>query len=316
MLTRIALQVPAAAAEAFEAALAQVAPTVSCVDAAPGFVRLEALAETAPDPSALDLVLSLAAAATDAGVPEVAIDEPTDRDWVAASRAGFPPLRLGRFLIHANDDPDPLPPDAIGLAIDAGLAFGSGRHGSTAGCLLALDGMRRRRFRNALDIGCGSGVLALAMARSWRSPVLACDIDPAAVAVCRDNARANQVAPRVRAVVANGCRASAIAAAAPFDLVSANILAVPLRRMAGEIVAVLSPGGRLVLSGFIAAEADAVLAAYHARGLRLVRRISVDGWVTLTLACRGYAKASAPTDARAESAFCSAHGSRARYPAA
>ncbi len=118
--------------------------------------------------------------------------------------------------------------------IDAGLAFGSGRHGSTAGCLLALDWMRRRRFANALDIGCGSGVLALAMARSRRIPVVASDIDPDAVAVCRDNARANQVAPRVRAVVASGCRAGAIAAAAPFDLVTANILAAPLRRMAGR----------------------------------------------------------------------------------
>lgn len=283
MLTRIALRVPAAAADAFAAALMDLAATVSCLDETPARVRVEALATEPPDPVALDLTIRLAAAATGVPVPAVVVDALTDRDWVEASRAAFPSLRLGRYLIHASDDRDPLPPGSIGLALDAGLAFGSGRHGSTAGCLLALDGLRQGRVARALDIGCGSGVLALAMARTWRIPVVACDIDPAAVRVAVANARANGVAPLLRAVVANGCRAGAIAAAAPFDLVTANILAGPLRRMAGEIAAVLAARGRLVLSGFLATEARTVLNAYRARGLRHVRTINVDGWVTLIL---------------------------------
>lgn len=285
MLTRIALRVPAAAADVFAAALAEVAATVSGFEAAPGIVRVEALATDPPDPAALDLAIALAAAATGLAPPAISVDELADQDWAAASRAAFPPLRIGRYLIHASDDRDRLPPGVIGLALDAGLAFGSGRHGSTAGCLLALDAMRRRKpVRNALDVGCGSGILALAMARTWRAPVLGCDIDPDAAAVTGANAQANGLAPLVRAVVANGSRAPAIAAAAPFDLVTANILAVPLRRMAGEIAPVLAPGGRLVLSGFLGSEAAAVLSAYRVRGLRPVRRIAVDGWVTLILA--------------------------------
>lgn len=286
MITRITVSAPAVAADAYEAALAQVAATVSRFEQAPGLVRLEALATAAPDSAALDLAVTLAAAATGTAKPPVAIDELGARDWAAASRAAFPPLRIGRFLIHGSDDRSPLPPGAVGLAIDAGIAFGSGRHGSTAGCLLALDALRGRRFRNALDIGCGSGVLALAMARSRRVRVLAVDIDADAVSLTLANARANRVGPLIRAIVADGCRAEAIATAAPFDLVMANILADPLRRMAGEIAAVLAPKGQLVLSGFVAAEAGSVLAACHARGLRLVGRLIVDGWVTLVLARR------------------------------
>lgn len=286
-LVRIELRVPAAAADAFEAALAEVAATVSRFDVAGegGLVRIEGIALGQPDPAEFGCALALAAAASNVPMPPVEAEPIGERDWAAASRASFPPFRLGRFLIRSSDDAGALPPGAIGLALDAGLAFGSGRHGSTAGCLLALDALRRRRVGKALDVGCGSGILAIAMARLWRrAPVLACDVDPQAVAVTLENARANAVAPQVRAICADGLRPPAIRAEAPFDLVVANILAPPLRRMAGDVAAVLAPGGRLVLSGFLVREGGAVLAAYRGRGLRLSRRIVVDGWLTLILA--------------------------------
>jgi ribosomal protein L11 methyltransferase len=286
-LRRIRLRVPTVAADAFEAALAQVAAAVLRFDDERGGVRLEGLALAPPRPADLDLALRLAAAASGVEVPRADVAVLAERDWAAASRAAFPPVRIGRFLIHASDCLDAVAPGAIGLAVDAGLAFGSGRHGSTAGCLLALDALRRRPVRKALDVGCGSGILALAMAKTWRpSVVVACDIDTEAVAVARANAALNGLAARLRLVTADGCRAPAIAATAPFDLIAANILAKPLRRMSGEIAAALVPTGRLVLSGFSAAETASVQAAYRARGLRLERRIVVDGWVTLILARR------------------------------
>lgn len=285
-LVRITLRVPAAAAEAFEAALAEVAASVSRFDEVPpvGLVRLEGLALGAPDPGELDCALALAAAASGAPVPALAVEAVDERDWAAASRASFPPFRLGCFLVHPGDRADALPPGTVGLALDAGLAFGSGRHGSTAGCLLAFDALRHRRVGNVLDVGCGSGILAIAAAKLWRAGVLASDVDPQAVAVAMVNARANGVAGTVRTLAADGLCARAIRAAAPFDLVATNILAPPLRRMAGAVAAVVAPAGRLVLSGFLEAEGRAVLAAYRVHGLRLVRRIVVDGWLTLILA--------------------------------
>lgn len=285
-LLRLALSVPAQAADAFEAAFAEVALSLSRFeDAGNGaVVRIEALASAEPDPGELSSALALAAAVTGVPVPAVEIERVADRDWAKASRASFPPFRLGRFLVHPREDRPARPAGAVALAMDAGLAFGSGRHGSTAGCLLALDALAHRPLRRALDLGCGSGVLAIAIARLWRAPVLASDIDPQAVAVARANALANGVGNRVSVVAADGVRASVVRRAAPFDLVAANILAPPLMQMAGGIAGLLAPHGRLVLAGFLVREGRAVLAAYRGHGLRLVRRIVEDGWLTLILA--------------------------------
>lgn len=285
-LVRIALVVPADAAGAFEAALAEVAASLSTFEKAGNgaVVRIEALACERPDPGRLGCALALAAAASGVPAPEVTVDRLAERDWAQASRASFPPLRLGRFLVHPRGEPERIPAGGIGLALDAGLAFGSGRHGSTAGCLLAFDALRRRPVRRALDLGCGSGILAIAIAKLWRAQVLASDIDPQAVAVARDNAIANGVGNAVRTVAADGVRAQPIRKRAPFDLVAANILAPPLIGMAGDVARVLAPGGRLVLGGFLAREGRSVLAAYRAHGLRLVRWIVEDGWLTLILA--------------------------------
>lgn len=295
-LTRIALKVPAAAADAFEAALASLCVTVSRFggDGGPDAkaaglaeahaIRLEGLGFAAPDRGALDLALAIAAAAAGTAVPAVTLEPVAQTDWAAASRAAFPPLQIGRYFIHPGDWTGPLPPGAIGLGVDAGLAFGSGRHGSTAGCLLALDALARRRFRAPLDLGCGSGILAVAMAKTWSVPVVAADIDGDAVRVTRENARGNGVAPWIRAVRVDGCGAPAIRRAGPFDLIVANILARPLKRMAGDIAACLASGGRLVLAGFVESEGAGILAGYRRHGAWLVSRTVVEGWLTLTLA--------------------------------
>lgn len=283
-LLRIALSVPAQAADAFEAALAEVALSLSRFEAAGdgAVIRVEALIAGEPNPGELACALALAAAATGVPVPPVEIERVAERNWAQASRASFPPFRLGRFLVHPGDE-KAASPGALGLALDAGLAFGSGRHGSTAGCLLALGALRHRPVRRALDLGCGSGVLAIAIARLWRVPVLASDIDPQAVAVARENAFANGVGNLVSVVAADGVRARVVRRAAPFDLVAANILAPPLMQMAGGIAHLLAPHGRLVLAGFLAREGRVVLAGYRGHGMRLASRIVQDGWLTLIL---------------------------------
>lgn len=168
--------------------------------------------------------------------------------------------------------------------MDAGRAFGNGRHETTYGCLLALDHLAKtRRYRQPLDLGCGAGVLALAMARLWRVPVVATDIDPWAVAVARDNARRNHLHPWVRPLLSDGFAHPNLAAGAPYDLIMANILARPLQRLAPAIAQHLAPGGRVVLSGLLAKQDAQVRAAYMAQGLYLRRRRLLGEWLTLEL---------------------------------
>ena len=193
----------------------------------------------------------------------------------------FPAITIGRFFICGAHDPGAVAGGLIELRIDAATAFGSGRHASTAGCLAALGLLASRPISRPLDMGCGSGILALAMARLWRVPVMAADIDPEAVVVTRRNARRNRVGGLVRALSADSYRAPGIAARAPYDLIACNILARPLRRMAKDLARSLAPGGAAILSGFLEADANAVLAAHRLQGLRLIRRITIDGWQTL-----------------------------------
>jgi ribosomal protein L11 methyltransferase len=172
------------------------------------------------------------------------------------------------------------------LRLDAGLAFGSGEHASTRGCLMALERVAaRRRPRRVLDLGTGSGILAIAAAKRLRVPVLATDLEPWSVRVAADNARLNGVAPLVRAVLADGWRNRVVRARAPYDLVFANILARPLCAMAGDLAAHLAPGGTAILAGLLGAQARMVLAAHRRAGLRLAARLDVAAWTTLVL-CR------------------------------
>lgn len=203
------------------------------------------------------------------------------KDWVAESLLGLKPVAAGRFVIHGAHDRGRAR-DRIGIEIEAAQAFGTGHHGSTRGCLLALDRLCKRvKARRILDLGTGSGVLAIAAAKSLRRRVVASDIDGHAARIARDNVRLNGSAGFVRVCRANGVTAAAIRAGAPFDLVFANILLTPLQRLAAPLTRIVAPRGRIILSGLLQTQANAARAAY--RHFALERRIAVDGWSTLVL---------------------------------
>ena len=210
-------------------------------------------------------------------------------DWVAASLEGLAPVTAGRFLVHGSHHRGGVAPNRIGIEIEAALAFGTGHHGTTRGCLLALDRLlKTRRLRGVLDVGTGTGVLAIAAARGARGApaprgrVLASDIDPVSVRVAHDNARLNHVA--IEIIRANALGDRRFRAAAPFDLVFANILLGELKRLARSIRICARPGTRVVLSGLLPSQANAALAAYRPHGFVLERRILLDDWATLVLA--------------------------------
>jgi len=208
-------------------------------------------------------------------------------DWVQASLQGLTPVAAGRFLVHGAHDRARVPPNRIGIEIEAALAFGTGHHGTTRGCLVALDRLAKRRPGRAnarvLDLGTGSGVLAIAAARALRRPVLASDNDARAVAAARANARLNRAGAAVEVIRADGLRARRFRARGPFDLIFANILLAPLVRMATPMARLTAAHGHVVLSGLLAAQGRAALAIYRARGLVLAHRFPLEGWVTLVL---------------------------------
>ena len=251
-------------------------------EAANGCWNLEIHFESPPDEEAVRLTLSQVAGADSAA--RLTFEQIAAKDWVAASLAELKPVEAGRFTVHGAHDRARVAPDRIGIEIEAALAFGTGHHGTTRGCLLALDAIARQsRPRRILDIGTGSGVLAIAAARRLRTRVLASDIDPQAVTAARENARRNRAATMVEFVRASGLSARRFREKAQFDLVLANILLAPLKRLAGPMRPLLAPRGHVVLSGLLAAQEQAALAAYRPHGLTLVRRIPLGEWVTLVL---------------------------------
>jgi len=214
----------------------------------------------------------------------LAFEQVTDVDWVTQSLAGLKPVQAGRFVIHGAHGRARIRANAIGIEIEAALAFGTGHHGTTRGCLMALDALaKRRRVRRILDVGTGSGVLAIAAARIFRTKAVASDIDRQAVAAARGNARINRAAGFVTALRAAGTRSDAIARRAPYDLIFANILLGPLTRMAAPLARLGGPAATVVLSGLLPEHANAVLAIYREQGLALARRLVLEGWVTLVL---------------------------------
>ncbi|WP_062227809.1 50S ribosomal protein L11 methyltransferase [Aureimonas frigidaquae] len=207
-----------------------------------------------------------------------------DVDWMQSVLAELKPVRAGRFLVHGAHDRGRVKANDIGIEIEAGQAFGTGHHGTTAGCLQLIgDVLRRKAPQTALDLGTGSAVLAIAIARLGRIPVLATDIDPVAVRVAVDNVRANGVAGLVTGAVATGFAGPAFADGARFDLIVANILAGPLMRLAPQMERRLQRGGDIILSGILARQRRAVLAAYRDQGLYHRRTLQMGDWVTLHL---------------------------------
>jgi len=232
----------------------------------------------ADEPRLRDLV---ALAARDDAARALVFERVVEADWVRRSLEGLTPVRAGRFVVHGSHDRGRIPANAIGIEIEAALAFGTGHHGTTRGCLIALDTLtKRQQPRNILDIGTGSGVLAIAASRQLNANVIASDIDRVAVDAARNNARLNR-APSIRFVHAPGASARALIAPAPYDLIFANILLAPLQKLAAPLTGIVARRGRIVLSGLLNAQASAARAAYP--HFTLERRIEVDGWTTLVL---------------------------------
>ena len=207
-----------------------------------------------------------------------------DTDWIKLSQEGLPPVRAGRFFVYGAHDAGTVPPGVIPIRIEAGMAFGTGHHETTSLCLGALSDLaKRRRYNNVLDLGCGTGLLAIGAAKLWRKKVVASDIDATAVAITRENAAANGEAALVHAVTADGLASPALAARAPYDLIIANILASPLTFLAPSIASSLAQGGALILSGLLTWQENMVLSFYRPHGL-ILRQIRRDGpWSGLVL---------------------------------
>jgi ribosomal protein L11 methyltransferase len=225
----------------------------------------------------------LLAAAT--GAKPFVVSELPETDWVAHVRRELAPVKAGRFFAYGSHDADQVPPDVEPLLIEAAMAFGTGHHGTTLGCLQALDRLANDGFsgRRVVDIGCGTAVLAMAAARIWDDPVLASDIDEVAVDVARSNVQANGLEGRVRCVEAAGFDHPDLQAAAPFDLVFANILKGPLVALAPDVSANTQTGGCAILSGILNEQADDVISVYSRFGFNLLQREEIVDWTTLTL---------------------------------
>jgi ribosomal protein L11 methyltransferase len=235
-----------------------------------------------PDQASIRELVGIAAG--DEVAQAITFDSVEAKDWVKATLEELVPVRAGRFIVHGHHDRARIPANKLGVEIEAALAFGTGHHGTTRGCLLLLDDVLKAFLpRRVLDLGTGTGVLAIAAAKALQIKVLASDIDPLSVRVAHENARLNGTGDLVETVHATGFSAPDFARRGPFDLVLANILANPLRQMATPMAKHLAPSALVILSGLLPHQAQGVIAAYRARGLVLKRHIQVEGWSSLLL---------------------------------
>lgn len=268
----------------FEVALADLTTVVAGErDGSGNLWTLSGYAEARPDTAAVRRSVTAAARAAGTTVPVVVVAEIPRRDWVGEQERTLPPVDVGRFRVFGSHVKESPPPGAVPVRIDAGLAFGTGRHASTAGCLTAIDGLLREGERPSrpLDVGTGSGILGIALALCLDVSVLATDTDPVAVRVATENARINGVVDRFSAFAADGFDCPEIARNEPRDLVVANIFAGPLIDLAPAAARTLGSGGRLILSGMLDAEADSVARTYEAVGVDCTDRVKISGWTTL-----------------------------------
>jgi len=296
---KVSATVPAAAAARFDAALAEalvddtlIVSTVEVSRDGPWRSDVFGSSDTVDGPDAVlraRITAAFAAAARIAGIAALAPTFETlpDTDWVAENQRSFQPFAVGPFWVYPSHDRGQPVADAVTLCIDAGLAFGTGTHATTHGCLEMITRIDPAQARRAIDVGCGSGILTIAMAKLWRRPVLGSDNDPEAVAVARDNAVLNGAGDRCTFHVAEGLAAPVLAKAAPFDLIVANILAQPLIDLAPAFAAAAAPGATLVLAGLLAEQEDEVVAAYALHGFtvtdRVVHETGGAQWPTLAL---------------------------------
>jgi ribosomal protein L11 methyltransferase len=283
---KLSLPCPARTAPLYEQTLEPYFTALCCFEVTPdsGDWIVEGYTDTPPDRTAIALALELRAASLHEGLPDSTLEILDETDWVAENQRNFPPIRIGRVFIHGSHFTGIPPAASLPLQIDAATAFGTGDHPTTQGCLLALQQLARHLTPDRVfDLGCGTGVLAMAAARLWpASRLIASDIDAESIRVARLNARDNHL-PHIRALVATGCRHQIIAAQAPYPLILANILANPLRDMAGDVGRLLAPRGWFVASGLLTRQQHSVTNAYRARGLVLRHTIIRRGWATLVL---------------------------------
>ncbi len=248
----------------------------------PDIWTLEAFFEKKPDMAETKRLLSAFSP-----LPAMKLTPLPERNWVSVVQSGLSPVYAGRFFIHGSHDRRRAHPASGHIEIDAGEAFGTAHHGTTKGCLLALDILFKKypagRFRKVLDLGTGSGLLAIAAARLLHRLVVASDIDPVSVRVATHNASLNRVAPMLKIVRANGLSHPLLRRNAPYDLLMANILAPPLLELAPDIRKSLAPGAMLVLSGLLQAQSRRIEARYYRQGFSLAKRLPLDEWMTLIL---------------------------------
>lgn len=282
----LTLSLPADCLDAFEAVFESLGGAlVTGGRDAVGLVPWQLYLPAKPDPAELDRLLGLASEVAGLrSAPIYSLDKLPDIDWVAESQRALPPITAGRIRVRGSHVTEAAPPGTIDLLIDANAAFGTGRHETTRGCLLALQGIaRQRRVANILDMGCGSGVLAMAAARLWPCRVLGVDNDAPSIRVAAQNVKVNGVADVVHLLLGVGFRSAVVKRRGPYDLILANILAEPLCAMAQDVRRHLAPGGLAVLSGLLIGQERQVLARYRAAGLMLVRRYHLGEWSTLVL---------------------------------
>jgi ribosomal protein L11 methyltransferase len=282
-LWRVTLAAPDAAAAAAAAAAFGDFEAVSAFEERDGGPwRVEGLARAKPDRASLLARLALAWLDRAGPPPKPVWEKLPRRDWIGINQASFQPLSVGRFFIHGSHFKNRVPAGLTALEIDAATAFGTGEHATTRGCLSVLDAIARRGPRHILDMGTGTGILAMAAAKRWRRRIVARDVDPEAVRVTVHNTRRNGVAPLVAIGRSTGYRERGVMRRR-YDLVLANILARPLECMAADLRRALAPGGIAVLSGLLSYQEPGVLAAHRLAGLSLRQRIVIDGWSTLVL---------------------------------
>lgn len=291
---RVRFIIPADAVEAFETALDGLTDSFVCFeieDEGPHFLhwQIDAYAEQAIPKAELVAAIALASATAGIAEPALELEHHPAQDWLANNLEAFPPIQAGRFFIHGSHWTSPPPAGSTPLLFDAATAFGTGEHQSTFGCLVALSDIVKRQdplkigHGRVLDMGCGSGILAIAASKQFKVKSLLVDIDEESVRVARANARRNGVAALTTALPGDGFKLRAVPENGPYDLIFANILARPLCSMAYDLAASLAPGGQAVLAGLLEWQEPMVLAAYRARGLRLIKRYRFSPWVTLVI---------------------------------
>jgi len=270
--------------DAFEEAFGDLAVAVSSFGEPEGGPWVvSAVFDKEPDEATVEARVTLVAKATGCPQPSLNIEEQVAQDWLATSESSFPPVDAGRFFIYGSHFDDEIPAGRIGLQVNAATAFGSGEHATTKGCLLALNMLAKKKFVRPLDMGCGSAILAMAMARIWGRKVVACDIDTESIRVAKLNAKLNRVGELVEAWTGNGYKTQGVRTGGPYDLIAANILLNPLCRMAGDLSKNLAPGGYAVLSGFLGDDTNQIIEVHRRFGLSLVDTFPINDWQTVVL---------------------------------